>query len=322
MKTALITGILGQDGYYLAKHLLESGYEVYGTARRTAPEKARITEILPPERIIFAEMRNESQLACAFTRVWPSEVYNLAAQNFVPSSWTAAWETLNVNCGGLARLLDVIYKLKPDTKVFEACSAAIFGNEGGACNEETRMEPSSPYGVSKVASLHMAGLYRSKGMFVATCILFNHESPLRAPGTMSRKIVDNLARFLEGKPETLRLGNLHAARDYGFAGDYVRAMHAALQAREPDDYVIGTGEAHSVAEFLDVALESAGINAQQFSSDWLVRDEAFCRPGEPDSVYTDASKARKVLAWEPRTSFAEMVDLMVQDAVRAERAYA
>lgn len=316
MRRALITGINGQDGYYLAKHLLEKNYEVFGTMRRTPFAGSEILSILPKENFLFADMRNSSQLYEAVIKVHPDEIYNLAGQTFPPASWHSIPEMMDVNMGGFARILEIISALKYEVRVFQASTADMFGPVEGPCNEKTMMHPGTPYGVSKLAAHELARLYRQKGLFISTCILFNHDSPLRGQGFVTRKIVDHIVKhFVLGEPEVLSLGYLDGRRDWGYAADYVEAMYMSLRSK-PDDYVVGTGEAHSVREFIFCVLDLLKINKELFFKRWVKSDESLCRPNETQMMCADISKITNELGWQPRHDFYKMIDIMVQDKLR------
>ena len=250
MKKALITGISGQDGSYLAEYLLDMGYSVYGMVRRETGTMRWLSPIQDKIEILYADMRDTASLEVAFAKASPDEVYNLAGQVFVPTSWQIPAETFDINVGGLARLLNIIERQKSDTRIYQASSSEMYGNLNGLRNEQTPLAPTSPYGVSKTAAHRLCGVYRERGIFAVGGILFNHESPRRGPEMVTRKITLAAADWAQGKKNKVKLGNMQARRDWGFAGDYIRAMHAMLQEEKPNDYVIATGESHSVYEFV------------------------------------------------------------------------
>src|SRR5271167_3434046 len=254
MKKALITGISGQDGSYLAEYLLQLGYRVYGLVRRESGTMRWLAHVQDKIEVLYADMRDTASLEVAFTKASPDEVYNLAGQVFVPTSWHMPAETFDINVGGLARLLNIIERQKPDTRIYQASSSEMYGNLNGLRNEQTALAPTSPYGVSKTAAHRLCEVYRARGVFAVGGILFNHESPRRGPEMVTRKITLASADWAQGKKNKLKLGNMQARRDWGFAGDYVRAMHAMLQQEKANDYVISTGESHSVYEFVVVVL--------------------------------------------------------------------
>jgi GDPmannose 4,6-dehydratase len=310
-KTALITGITGQDGSYLADLLLEKGYEVYGLVRRlSTPNTSRISHIA--DSIIFLEgdLTDQSSLNVAMQTAQPDEVYNLAAQSFVATSWNQPVLTGNVTGLGVTRVLDAVKHFCHDAKFYQASSSEMFGNVGEVPqNEDTRFRPRSPYAIAKVYGYYTTVNHReSYDMFCCNGILFNHESPRRGIEFVTRKVTDGVARISHGLSKELRLGNLDAKRDWGYAGDYVEAMWLMLQQEVPDDYVIATGESHSVREFVEMAFSAAGLNWQ----DHVKMDERFMRPAEVPELRGDASKARAKLGWRPETSFEELVAMMVQ----------
>lgn len=310
-KAALITGITGQDGSYLAELLLEKGYEVYGLVRRlSTPNTSRISHIV--DKIIFLEgdLTDQSSLNVAMQTAQPDEVYNLAAQSFVATSWNQPVLTGNVTGLGVTRVLDAVKHFCHDAKFYQASSSEMFGNvEEVPQNELTRFRPRSPYAIAKVYGYYTTVNYReSYDMFCCNGILFNHESPRRGIEFVTRKITDGVARIHHGLAEDLRLGNLDAKRDWGYAGDYVEAMWLMLQQEEPDDYVIATGVSHSVREFVEMAFSSVGLDWR----DHVKMDERFMRPAEVPELRGDASKARDRLGWSPETSFEELVEMMVK----------
>src|SRR5437870_10225778 len=234
MKRALITGISGQDGSYLAEYLLQLGYEVYGLVRREPQSMRWLEPIRDQIELLYGDMRDATSLEVAFRKAWPDEVYNLAGQVFVPTSWECPSETFDINVGGLARLLKIIADQKPETRIYQASSSEMFGNADEVCTEHTPMNPTSPYGASKMAAHRLLAVYRGRGLSAVGGILFNYESPRRGPEMVTRKITLAAARWMHGDRTKLKLGNLEARRDWGFAGDYVRAMHAMLQEPRAD----------------------------------------------------------------------------------------
>ncbi|MCL4374573.1 GDP-mannose 4,6-dehydratase [Patescibacteria group bacterium] len=314
-KTALITGILGQDGPYLARLLLEKDYKVYGLVRRYSnPNFSNLDFLGITDRVEFVDgdMTDESSLINVLKNVRPEEVYNLAAQSFVGGSWDQAKLTTEVNAVGVLYLLNAIKSLSPLTKYYQASTSEMFGlgNTNGYQDEATPFHPRSPYGVSKVYAYWMTVNFReSYRLFTCNGILFNHESPIRGIQFVTRKISDGVARIKLGLKKELRLGNLDAKRDWGFAGDYVKAMHLMLQHDQPDDYVVGTGENHSVREFVEKAFSAAGI------SDWkkyVVIDPRYKRPAEVPDLKAKPDKAHRVLKWQPEASFDALVKMMVE----------
>jgi len=316
MKRALITGISGQDGSYLAEYLLQLGYEVYGLVRREPQSMRWLEPIRDQIELLYGDMRDATSLEVAFRKAWPDEVYNLAGQVFVPTSWECPAETFDINVGGLARLLKIIAEQKPETRIYQASSSEMFGNADEVCTEHTSMNPTSPYGASKMAAHRLLAVYRGRGLFAVGGILFNHESPRRGPEMVTRKITLAAARWMHGDRTKLKLGNLEARRDWGFAGDYVGAMHAMLQRPEPKDYVIGTGKSHSIAEFIGqvlAELNSCNGNAESGGiEDYVEVDPRLLRTGEIHDLRADASVARMELGWKPRVDFPGLVRLMVQ----------
>jgi len=316
MKKALITGVSGQDGSYLAEYLLDLGYEVWGLVRREPATLRWLEPIVHRIEFVYGDLRDAESLAVAFQKSWPDELYNLAGQVFVPTSWECPAETLDINAGGLARLLHIVERQKPDTRVYQASTSEMFGNTGSQCAEQTPFSPMSPYGISKMAAHQLVGAYRNRGIFVAGGILFNHESPRRGPEMVTRKITRAAARWALGDRTKLKLGNLHSRRDWGFAGDYVKAMHAMLQNAAPKDYVIGTGTSHSVEDFLrQVLVElndlSGGADVPSVE-DWVEVDSHLLRTGEIHDLRADASLAREELGWQPTVDFPQLVRMMVE----------
>ena len=317
MKKALITGISGQDGGYLAEYLLELGYSVYGVVRREAATMRWLGPIQGKLEVLYADMRDTASLEVAFAKSSPDEVYNLAGQVFVPTSWQIPAETFDINVGGLARLLNIIERQKPDTRLYQASSSEMYGNLNGLRNEQTALAPTSPYGVSKTAAHRLCEVYRERGVFVVGGILFNHESPRRGPEMVTRKITLAAADWAQGKKSKLKLGNMQARRDWGYAGDYVRAMHAMLQQEKPNDYVIATGESHSVYEFVVEVLQClnlvpAGRNVAEVVNEYVEVDPKLFRTGEIHDLRGDSSLARRALNWNPDVDFKGLVKMMVE----------
>jgi len=314
-KTALVTGILGQDGPYLAKLLLEKGYKVYGMMRRySKPNYEHLDYLGITDKVDFVEgdLNDEASLINLVRNLRPEEVYNLAAQSFVGSSWDQAKLTAEINALGVLYLLNAIKFFSPTTKFYQASTSEMFGlgNTNGYQDEKTSFHPRSPYGISKVYAYWMTINFReSYGIFTCNGVLFNHESPLRGIQFVTRKISDGVARIKLGLSKELRLGNLESKRDWGFAGDYAEAMYLMLQQEKPDDYVVGTGVNHSVKEFVEEAFKVVGID------DWhkyVVVDPRFKRPAEVPDLKANAAKAKKILGWQPKISFPELVKLMVE----------
>jgi len=310
-KHALITGITGQDGSYLAEFLLEKGYEVYGMVRRVAHQNdERIKHLLPDIHLIEGDMLDELSLYEVIGKTQPDEVYNLAAQSFVPVSFKQPIYTTECNALGVTRILEMIRREKPDARFYQASTSEMFGKVHEVPQTETTpFHPRSPYGVSKVYGFYMTVNYREAyGIHANNGVLFNHESPRRGMQFVTRKITDGVARIKYGMADELRLGNLNTTRDWSFAGDVVRAMWMMLQQPEPDDYVIATGEEHSVREFCEIAFAHVGLHYE----DYVVVDPQFYRPAEVDRLVGDASKARQKLGWQLEVSFAELVTMMVE----------
>ncbi|MFZ1721135.1 MAG: GDP-mannose 4,6-dehydratase [Microgenomates group bacterium] len=320
MRKAFITGITGQDGSYLAEFLLEEGYKVYGLTRRTSTQNfARINHIIhdPNLQLISGDLIDQHSLTYAIKDIQPDEVYNLAAQSFVQASWEQPVLTGEFTAIGVTRVLEAIRLACPSAKFYQASSSEMFGRvQEVPQTEDTPFYPRSPYGVAKVYGHWITVNYReSFDMFAVSGILFNHESPRRGLEFVTRKIANAIARIKLGKQQYVELGNLEAKRDWGYAKDYVRAMWLMLQQEEPQDYVIATGETHSVKEFLQLSCKSAGID------NWEAvykHNKAFDRPAEVDLLIGDPSQARAELGWEPTISFEELVDLMVQAELELE----
>ena len=310
MPTALITGITGQDGSYLAELLLKKGYRVIGVARRSSTVSTeRIKHILDDITIVQGDLQDQGSLLSLLEEFNPTEVYNLAAQSFVPTSWNQPALTGDVTALGVTRLLEAIRFVNPKIRFYQASSSEMFGKVLEVPQREsTPFYPRSPYGVAKVYGHWITVNYReSFNMFATSGILFNHESPRRGLEFVTRKISDAVAKIKLGKAKELRLGNLEAQRDWGFAGDYVEAMWLMLQQDHPDNYVIGTGETHPVREFCEIAFSHVDLDYKDF----VVQDEKFYRPAEVELLISDPSKARNQLKWELNVSFKELVTMMV-----------
>jgi GDPmannose 4,6-dehydratase len=310
MPTALITGITGQDGSYLAELLLKKGYRVVGVVRRSSTVTyERINHIMDDITVVQGDLHDQGSLLSLIEEYKPTEVYNLAAQSFVPTSWSQPALTGDVTALGVTRLLEAIRFVNPKIRFYQASSSEMFGKVLEVPQKETTpFYPRSPYGVAKVYGHWITVNYReSFNMFATSGILFNHESPRRGLEFVTRKISDTVARIKLGKAKELRLGNLEAQRDWGFAGDYVEAMWLMLQQDHPDNYIIGTGETHAVREFCEIAFSHVDLDYKQF----VVQDEKFYRPAEVDLLISDPSKARNELKWEPAVSFKELVKMMV-----------
>jgi GDPmannose 4,6-dehydratase len=309
-KRALITGLTGQDGSYLAELLLDKGYEVYGFVRRSSSESTeRVDHLGDSVTILGGDMLDQSSLSDAMEESKADEVYNLAAQSFVAESWKEAVHTGDVDALGVTRLLEVVRRVNPDARFYQASSSEMFGKVRETPQSETTpFHPRSPYGVAKVYGFFITLNYReSYGMHASNGILFNHESPRRGIEFVTRKITDGVARIAAGLATELPLGNLEAKRDWGFAGDYVEAMWLMLQQDEPSDYVVATGETHTVREFCEIAFARANLDYEQH----VTVDPRFMRPAEVELLLGDPSKAKKELGWEPKVDFKGLVEMMV-----------
>ncbi len=309
-RTAVITGVTGQDGSYLAELLLDKGYEVVGVVRRTSHDSyERIGHLLDRLHIVPADLLDQHSLTAVIRDAKPHEVYNLAAQSFVPTSWTQPVLTGEFTALGVVRLLEAIRLAHPAARFYQASSSEMFGKASETPQRETTpFYPRSPYGVAKVYGHWITVNYReSYGLHAVSGILFNHESPRRGLEFVTRKVSHGVARIVRGRATELRLGNLDARRDWGFAGDYVDAMWRMLQRPAPVDYVIGTGAPHTVRELCEIAFGHVGLDWQQY----VKVDPAFVRPAEVDLLQADAAKARQELGWRPTTSFAQLVTMMV-----------
>lgn len=308
---ALITGITGQDGSYLADFLLEKGYEVYGMVRRSSTETFdRIAHIKDRVTLVQADLLDQVSLMKMLEEVRPEEIYNLAAMSFVPTSWTQPVLTGEFTALGVTRLLEAMRQICPKAKYYQASSSEMFGMVREVPQKETTpFHPRSPYGVAKAYGHHITVNYReSYDLFALSGILFNHESPRRGKEFVTRKISDAVAQIKLGLMKKLPMGNIEAKRDWGFAGDYVRAMWMMLQQDKPDDYVIATGTNHSVREFLELAFSSVSLHWEDF----VVTDPKLLRPAEVDHLLGDASKAKKNLGWHPEVDFKGLVHMMVE----------
>jgi GDPmannose 4,6-dehydratase len=318
-KRALITGITGQDGSYLAELLLEQGYEVHAVVRRASTTNYwRIEHILGRITLHPADLLDQLSLIRVLTEVRPQELYNLAAMSFVPASWDQPMLTGEFNAQGVTRMLEAVRQVDPKIKIYQASSSEMFGKVREVPQTElTPFYPRSPYGVSKVFAHYITVNYReSYDLFAVSGILFNHESPRRGLEFVTRKVTDGVARIKLGLASSLSLGNLDAHRDWGFAGDYVRAMWLMLQQDRPDDYVIATGESHSVRELVEVAFGRVGLDWNKY----VALDPKLIRPAEVDHLIGDASKARKALGWKPEVDFKALIQMMVDaDVERLSR---
>ena len=315
MATAIVTGITGQDGSYLAELLLEKGYKVVGIVRRssTTPYE-RISHLVDHVELVSADLLDQTSLTDVVSDCKPDEIYNLAAQSFVQTSWTQPVLTGEFTALGVTRMLEAMKKAAPNARFYQASSSEMFGKVLESPQRETTpFYPRSPYGVAKVYAHWITVNYReSFALYAVSGILFNHESPRRGLEFVTRKVTDGVARIKLGLARELRLGNLEARRDWGFAGDYVRAMWLMLQQDAPDDYVVGTGHTWSVRQLCDVAFKCVDLDYRDF----VVQDERFFRPAEVDLLVADASKARDTLGWTPDVAFEKLIEMMVEADLR------
>ena len=315
MKTAVITGITGQDGSYLAELLLEKGYRVVGVKRRTSDLNfGNVKHIKDDIEFIYADMCDESSLISVIRKAKPDEVYNLAAQSFVQTSWEQPVLTSEVNAIGALNLLEAIRMVKPDAKFYQASTSEMFGKVQSVPQKETTpFYPRSPYGVAKLYGHWITINYReSYDLFACSGILFNHESPRRGLEFVTRKVTDAAVRIKLGQMKELRMGNLDSRRDWGFAGDFVKAMWLMLQQDAPDDYVISTGETHSIRELLKTAFDCLELDYEKY----VVIDPNFVRPSEVDLLLGDSSKAKEKLGWEPTVRFEKLIHMMVESDLK------
>lgn len=315
-KKALITGITGQDGSYLAELLLDKGYKVYGMVRRSSVEKFERIEGIRNHKnlqLLQGDLLDQYSLINIMQEVMPDEVYNLAAQSFVPTSWQQPVLTSEFTAIGVTRMLEAIRLVKSDAKFYQASSSEMYGKvQAVPQSESTPFYPRSPYGVAKVYGHYITVNYReSYDLHACSGILFNHESPRRGLEFVTRKVTNGVARIKLGLDTELRLGNLDAQRDWGFAGDYVNAMWLMLQQDKPDDFVIATGETHSVKKLVECAFGAADLDWEKH----VVIDQKFIRPAEVDLLIGDPSKAKEQLGWEPKVSFAQMIEMMVKNDI-------
>ena len=319
MPTALITGITGQDGMYLAEHLLAQGYAVYGLIRgQNNPKRERLEDMLPGLELVEGDLLDPSSLIAALEYTQPDEVYNLGAISFVALSWKQPILTGEITGLGVARMLEAVRVVNRDIRFYQASSSEMFGKvRESPQRENTPFYPRSPYGVAKVYGHYITVNYReSHGTYAVSGMLFNHESPRRGLEFVTRKISHAVARIKLGRQQELVLGNLDASRDWGFAGDYVRAMHLMLQQSEPEDFVVATGQTHSVREFCDLAFAHVGLDWREY----VMTDPKFQRPAEVDYLVGDASRARRKLGWRPTVDFEGLVHMMVDaDLALVER---
>lgn len=309
LKTALITGITGQDGTYLAELLLEKDYEVHGLIRRVGSYPDSIQQVPEAVHLHFGDLSTEHHLCSLIHELRPDEIYNLAAQSDVRVSFDIPEYTADITGLGVTRLLEAVRKFSPESRVYQASSSEMFGLADAPQDEHTLFTPQSPYAAAKVYAHNLCGIYRrGYGMFISCGILFNHESPRRGKNFVTRKITSSIYEIMRGQRDKLPLGNLEASRDWGYAMDYVRAMWMMLQADMPDDFVIGTGESHTVAEFVAAAFKHVNLDWR----DYVTIDPQLYRPAEVPLLQADAGKAWQVLGWEPYTSFEDLVYIMME----------
>lgn len=316
-KKALIFGLTGQDGTYLADFLIKKGYSVSGTYRRTSHkcfERLELFDIMNNVELINADLTDQISINNAIKETQPDEIYNLAAQSFVATSFKQPLLTSDVTGVGALRIFEAVKEFCPTSKVYQASSSEMFGNSDEIKNEDSRLFPASPYGVAKVYAHKSAQLYRNAyDLFVSCGILFNHESPYRGLEFVTRKITSAIGKIKSNKQKNLHLGNIHAKRDWGFAGDYVEAMWLMLQQKSPSDYVISTGKSHSVEEFLQKSFEYADLGDWH---DYVEIDKKYFRPYDIEDLVGDSSKAKKELGWEPKMSYEKLVEHMVDYDIR------
>ena len=320
MKSALILGVTGQDGTYLADFLLKKDYQVFGSYRRTSHrqlERLEAMNIFGKVKLIYADLIDQSSLNRIIKTTQPDEIYNLAAQSFVGVSFVEPFLTTEITGIGALRVFEAVREFSPHSKVYQASSSEMFGNSDEIKTENSRLQPSNPYGIAKVFAHKTAQMYRkSYDMFISCGILFNHESPFRGLEFVTRKITFNLAKIVAKKQDKIYLGNLDAKRDWGFAGDYIKAMWMMLQQEKPSDYVIATGESHSVKDFLEESFNYAGLGDWQ---NYIETDEKYFRPTDIDNLVGDSSKAKKELGWKQTIQFKELVHLMVDHDINLEK---
>lgn len=315
MKRALITGITGQDGSYLAELLLDKGYKVYGLRRRTSsPLIENIHHIINEIELVEGDLLDQGSLVEIMKKTQPDEVYNLAAQSFVGTSWNQPFLTGQVTGLGVTNVLEAIRSTKPDARFYQASSSEMYGKVVETPQtENTPFHPRSPYGVAKIYGHWITVNYReSFGLYGCSGILFNHESPRRGIEFVTRKVTNGVAKIKCGLAKELRLGNLDAKRDWGFAGDYVEAMWLMLQQETPDDYIIATGETHTVREWVEIAFRTVGLNWE----DYVVIDPKYIRPAEVDLLLGNSAKARKKLGWKPKVDFEQIIEMMVKQDLK------
>ena len=319
MKKAFITGITGQDGFYLADYLLKNDYQVHGTIRRTSLINTLridplISEYSNDGKIVlhYSDLLDSASISNLINTIMPDEIYNLAAQSFVGDSWRLAHQTTQIDAMGPMNCLEVIKRINPKTRFYQAGTSEMFGNSNnnGVQTEDTPYIPVSPYGIAKLHGFHITRIYReSFGLFACSGILFNHESPIRGIQFVTRKVTDGVAQIVNGLSDKIKLGNLHAERDWGHAADFVEAQWLMLQQDKPEDYIIATGQKHTIAELCRVAFAAAGINNWE---DYVVSDPKFIRPNELHTLHARSDKAMLELNWKPRYTFESMIHEMVE----------
>jgi GDPmannose 4,6-dehydratase len=316
MKKALITGIFGQDGYYLSKLLVEKGYEVFGFCPQNMLPRTK-EDHLNDITIMSGSVAEQQDIEAAIAETMPDELYNLAAPSFVPASWDDPITTVQVAGIGIVRILDAVRKIKSDVRVYQASSSELFGNaDVSPQNERTPFRPANPYAAAKLYAHTIVTVYRQRyKLFACSGILFNHESPRRPAEYITRKVTRGAAKIKMGLAKELRLGNLDARRDWGYAGDYVRAMWLMLQQSKPDDFVIGTGTPHTVRDLVEICFNYLGLNWKDF----VVTDPTFYRPAEEIDLVADSSKARERLGWRPEVSFEELLHMMIENDLKILR---
>jgi len=320
MKKALILGVSGQDGSYLADFLLKKDYEVIGSYRRTSHrqlERLEDMNIFGKVKLVYADLIDQSSLNQIIKNTQPDEIYNLAAQSFVGVSFVEPFLTTEVTGIGALRVFEAAREFSPHSKIYQASSSEMFGNSEEVKTENSRLQPASPYGTAKVFAHKTAQMYReSYDMFISCGILFNHESPYRGLEFVTRKITSEMAKIVTKKENKIRLGNIDAKRDWGYSGDYVKSMWMILQQQKPSDYVVCTGKSHSVKDFLEESFNYAGLGDWQ---NYVEIDEKYFRPIDIDNLVGDSSKARNELGWEPEMGFKELVHLMVDHDINLEK---
>ena len=314
MKIALITGVTGQDGSYLAEFLLDKGYRVFGFTRQEHPFKSYMKPLIDRGlELVYGDLRDKMSIDVAITKTHPDEIYNLGAQSFVPPSWLSPQHTFDVNTGGLSRILETVERASKKCKVYQASTSEMFGSYNGPAYEKTPMQPTSPYGVAKYAAHKLCAVYRAKGLFVVSGILFNHESPRRGTEMVTQKVCQHVAKwkvFGVDKTGPLELGNMESLRDWGYAGDYVQAMWRMMQHDEPRDFVIGTGVLHSIKDLVSAAMDAAELDFVPL----IETDPSLIRPSDIRAMHADPSDARSLLAWDAQVDFKRLIKMMVDAA--------